>query len=238
TPTGPAAAARTKLNEVTSKAPPSPRSKRRDRTDEATPAKTSTEAPTPSSPTETAAESSTAAPAPAPAPKAASDQHADTTGDQPADSTGEAPAPAAGPGALTLASVSDAFAEELDGVRQKVRVRFKGGRVLSVEGTTVVFGVPTAIHRDRCAEVKDEIEQAFSAHFGQRVTLEVVVDDTAPPPTMDPAKIESKPVREITPDDEVGPVEELADATDQSANGLERLTKAFPGSTVVEPQPE
>ncbi|MGI9597332.1 MAG: hypothetical protein ACR2QK_14310, partial [Acidimicrobiales bacterium] len=140
--------------------------------------------------------------------------------------------------ALTLASVTDAFADQLDDVRQKVRVRFKGGRVLGVEGSNVVFGVPTAIHRDRCAEVKEEIEQAFSNHFGQPVTLEVTVDEAAPAPTMDPAKIESKPAREITADEDVGPVEELIDAEDQSANGLERLTKAFPGSTVVDPQPE
>ena len=140
--------------------------------------------------------------------------------------------------APTLASVEGAFADQLDGVRQKVRVRFKGGRVLGVEGSTVTFGVPTAIHRDRCDEVKAEIEEAFSGHFGQPVTISVVVDGEAPPPTMDPAKIQTKPIEEITPDEEVGPVEDLIDATEESASGLERLTNAFPGSTLVEPQPE
>lgn len=139
--------------------------------------------------------------------------------------------------ALTLASVTSAFDEQLDGVRQKVRVRFKSGRVLAVEGNTITFGVTTPIHKDRCNEVKEEIEGAFSSHFGHPVALEVVVDDDAPSPNMDPAKIETRHTVEITADEDVGPVEELQNATDQSANGLERLTKAFPGSTVVEPDP-
>ena len=141
-------------------------------------------------------------------------------------------------GSLTMAAVTAAFADQLEGVRQKVRVRFKGGQIVGVQGSTVTFGVPQLIHRDRCNEVKGEVEAALGDHFGQPVTIEVVVDDDAPAPTMDPAKIETSPVREITADEDVGPVEDLIDATDQSADGLERLTRAFPGSTVVEPQPE
>jgi chromosomal replication initiation ATPase DnaA len=136
-----------------------------------------------------------------------------------------------------LPSVTSALDDLLATVKQRVRARFGSGRVLAVEGTTITFGTTNAIHRDRCNEVKDEIESAFSNHFGHPVTLEIVVDDDAPSPNMDPAKIETRPTVEITADEDVGPVEELQNATDQSANGLERLTKAFPGSTVVEPDP-
>ncbi len=243
-PTGPAAAARSKLSEVTSKQPPSPRSKRRSDQGSAPAAQPAQDSePTPQQteqqPTEQPAAEEPATERPAaeqpPAAQPAAEQPAATS------APSAEPAPVGKPNlsaALTLAAVVDAFDQQLDGVKQKVRVRFKGGRVLSVEGNTVVFGVPQAIHRDRCIEVKQDIEQAFSNHFGQPVTLDVVVDDNAPTPTMDPARIESKPPREITPDEEVGPVEELADANDQSADGVERLTKAFPGSKVVEPQPE
>ncbi|MGH1490276.1 MAG: DNA polymerase III subunit gamma/tau [Acidimicrobiales bacterium] len=244
-PSGPAAAARNKLSEVAaSKPPPSPRSKRRPGSTEPDPA------PTPSGETQPAAAETQPPAAETPAP-AAETQPAAAAEAPAADQNPAAPPPAAEQAAaapapakpalsaaLTLASVIDAFDDQLDGVKQKVRVRFKGGRVLSVEGSTVVFGVPQAIHRDRCIEVKQDIEDAFTNHFGQTVTLDIVVDDEAPTPTMDPSKIQTKAPRDITPDDEVGPVEDLVDANDQSADGLERLTKAFPGSTVVDPPPE
>ncbi|MEM7326817.1 MAG: hypothetical protein AAF531_27280, partial [Actinomycetota bacterium] len=176
-------------------------------------------------------------PAPAAADPTGRPDHGSTDAppaDDPQGQTGGRPALSS---ALTLASVTAAFDQQLDGVRQKVRVRFRSGRLLGVEGTTITFGATNPIHRDRCNEVKAEVEGAFSDHFGHPVVLDIVVDDAAPSPTMDPAKIESRPVTEITADEDVGPVEELRDATDQSANGLERLTKAFPGSTVVEPNP-
>ncbi len=259
-PTGPAAAARSKLSEIASKAPPSPRSKRRGGQDQPAPGDTSS----PSAPAGDAAPTPQDAPAPQAAPPAADNPAQETSGQEaPSQETADVPAaptqdpppepaaPAAAPQgpaaassppvlseALTLASVSGAFADQLDGVRQKVRARFRGGRVLSVEGSTVMFGVPNTIHRDRCEEFKSEIESVLSTHFGQAVSLSITVDDDAPAPTMDPAKIETKPVADITPDEEVGPVEDLIDATEESASGLERLTKAFPGSTLVEPQPE
>ena len=139
--------------------------------------------------------------------------------------------------ALTLASVNDAFQSQLDAVSQKVRVRFKGGKVMGVEGATIIFGVPNPIHRDRCDDVKAEVEQAFSAHFGQPVSLDVRVDGDAAAPTMDPAPTPG-PRTDLTDDEDVGPVEDLVDATEESTNGIDRLTKAFPGSTVVEQHPE
>ena len=251
-PSGPAAAARERLSEVTAKAPPSPRTKRRGQDRPSADSGEPPAAAPPSDPTPTAPAAQapsapvTAEPPPQaqqPAPvEAAPATQAPQAQEQPPAAEHNAAPPADGErpvlsSALTLASVTSAFEEQLGAVRQKVRARFKSGRVLAVEGSTITFGVSNQIHMDRCNEVKDEIEGAFSSHFGHPVTLDVVVDDAAPSPNMDPAKIETRPTAEITADEDVGPVEELQDATDQSANGLERLTKAFPGSTVVEPDP-
>ena len=55
----------------------------------------------------------------------------------------------------------------------------------------------------------------------------------------DPAWVEAARADRPSDDEaDIGPVEELVDAPDQSSNGVERLTRAFPGSKVVEPQPE
>ncbi len=267
--TGPAAAARTRLAEVTAKAPPSPRTKRTagdqpTPTDDATTADASA-----GEPITPAAEQAPGEPAPAASPTAVETPAPDTTSDtstpdtaggeqrsgatataddttadaasvavdDPAPDTDDAGRPALS-SALTLPAVTSAFAGCLDDVSQKTRVRFKGGRLLDVEGSTVIFGVPNDIHRNRCLDLKGEVEQALGQHFGQTVTVDIIVDGDAPAPTMDPARIETPKGPAADADEDIGPVEELADATDQSANGVERLTKAFPGSKVVDAPPD
>ncbi len=149
-----------------------------------------------------------------------------------------APPPAASNGApISIQAAGEAFSSQSEHFPQKARARFRGGRVLGVEGGTIRFGVPNAIHRDRCDEVKGDIEQVFSGHFGQPVTVVVEVDDDSAVP-VDPAKIERKaaPVADQSPED-IGPISELRDAGDQSNDGVDRLTKAFPGSKVIDNPP-
>ncbi len=207
---GPASEARTKLEETTTKAPPSPRTRRQ--------GSPRTTRPAPDEP-------SVPRPQPEPTPEPAPAAETQPTETKPALRS-----------ELTEAAVRDAFNTRLEHLSQKVRVRFKGGQVDSVEGSTVNFAVPNAIHRDRCADVGHEVEAALSDHFGQAVTLQIVVDSNASAPAPDPAR--AAPAATKTPtgdaDEDIGPVEDLADATEQSANGIDRLTEAFPGSTVVE----
>lgn len=222
---GPAAAARSKLREVTAKPPPSPRSKQTTPSD--APSEASMGTPTSNEQPANAELATSSAPPTGPNP----DQETSP------EEASASPSPALGQ-ALTLDGVIDVFDNGLDSVSQRARVRYKGGRVINVAGSTVVFGVPNEIHQKRCVELRDEVEKLLSSHFGT-VSLEVVVDDSpsSPPPPSDPAKIEKvKPPPEA--DEDVGPVEELADATDQSASGIDRLTDAFPGAKLVEPPPE
>jgi DNA polymerase-3 subunit gamma/tau len=136
--------------------------------------------------------------------------------------------------ALTQSSVEAAYKTVLDTVSQKTRVRFNSTAVLAVEGSTVTVGVPNAHYVDRCADRKDEVEQALSSHFGQAVTVSIVVDTQNPPPTLDVAKVEPKARPAADADEDIGPIDELVDATDQDADDIDRLTKAFPGSKVIE----
>ncbi len=153
-------------------------------------------------------------------------------------SPSETPSPAPDR-AITTGEMTRAFEAQLDEVSQRARVRFQVGTVSAVNDSTVLIAVPNAHYVGRCHDVKGEIEQALSRHFNRPLTVEVIVDDAGPPKSIDPAKMESsrpKPTDDSM--DDVGPVEELVDATDQSTDGVERLTKAFPGSKVVEPRPE
>ncbi len=243
TPSGPAAAARNRLAEATAKAPPSPRANRAAAaTDAATPTaddhgdatgtangKDASTGAGPANGSNEAGESD--APAPATPTADAEPDPADPA--QPGDDGAATGRPALS-SALTQAAVESALPACLEEVSQKTRVRFRGGRILGVEGATVIFGVPNEIHRSRCVDQKGEVERTLGQHFGQAVTVEIRVDGDAPAPTMDPAKIEPAQRPAADADEDIGPVEELADATDQSATGVDRLTKAFPGSTVIE----
>jgi len=208
---GPAAAARNRLAEVSSAKPPrSPRTKRAPQA--ATP--TPTEAPVESQ-AEPAVEQTLT-------PEAAA---------SPVD-----PDPGR---AITAGEMTQAFENQLDDVSQRARVRFQVGAVAAVDGSTVTVAVPNSHYVSRCQEVKSEVEQALSRHFNQPLTVNVIVDSSAPTESMDPAKLES-PRHRPTDDsiDDVGPVEDLVNANDQSSDGVDRLTKAFPGSKIIEPNPE
>ena len=139
---------------------------------------------------------------------------------------------------LTLASATEAVASRLEGVSQKARVRFKGGQVSRVDGSTIFFAVPNQMHCDRCQDVKGDIEAVLTEHFGSPITVEVVVDGEALGSTiMDPAKLDRSATRpKAETPDEIGPVSELDDADNVASTGVDRLTKAFPGSKVIEHQ--
>ena len=128
----------------------------------------------------------------------------------------------------------------LDGLEQRVRTRFgSGGRFLTVDGNTAVFGVKNAPYQSRVEEVKGEVERAIQTKLGAAMKIDVVVDDNPSPPPgtrSQPASPAPTPTSDpVTEIDDVGDVSELADAGDIAASSVDRITQAFPGATVVPP---
>ncbi len=183
--------------------------------------------PPPSSPQRSAPAAPPAPPRPAPAPAAAPTEVAQST-------------PLAEGGTVTLEQLTAAFdGGLLDDLEQKVRTRFRsGGRFLDLNGDIAIFGVNNSHYQPRVEEVKADVERAIQTMFGASVRIEVVVDgDPTPPPgsrstAADPPSTPADPDAEVA---EVGDVAELADASDIAASGVERITQAFPGATVVPP---
>ena len=139
----------------------------------------------------------------------------------------------AGPGtAIDLAAIEAAWSSTvLQGLPNRARARYKPGRFLGLDGGAARFGLPNPIHRDRCAELQAEVEAALTAVLGQPVTLRLEVDATHP----DTGGNGTANARSGTSneDDDIGDVRELADARDVASSGIERLTRAFPGSEVI-----
>jgi DNA polymerase-3 subunit gamma/tau len=107
------------------------------------------------------------------------------------------------------------------------KARFAGGRFVAVEDGAAVFGLPNAVHRDRCEECRTDVEAALAAHFGRPVPLRLVVDTG---PVAPPADSSSH-----LPEDD-GPVDvhDLVDAPAETVTGVDRLTQAFPGAQLIE----
>jgi DNA polymerase III subunit gamma/tau len=66
-------------------------------------------------------------------------------------------------------------------LRPKAKALFQAGRFVGVDGDRAVFGLPNETHRNRCEEVRGEIEAALSEQFGRPVGVDLVVDPGAEP---------------------------------------------------------
>jgi hypothetical protein len=122
--------------------------------------------------------------------------------------------------ALSPAELQDAFAEAK--VKALTKALFAAGRFVSDSDGATVLALPNAPHRDRCEPLRAEVEAALADVLGQPVTLQLVVQETP-----------KRPPRP-TADETVDPAE-LVDAPPGQDDGpVARLTRAFPGSELVE----
>jgi DNA polymerase III subunit gamma/tau len=139
--------------------------------------------------------------------------------------TPKAAAPAAGD-LPTRDELTKAWGDTvLASLPRKAQARFAAGRFVAVEDGAAVFALPNGIHRDRCEEVRAEVEQALAQHLGKPVPLRLTVDatDTVAP--------------EAPPAEEDVRIEELRDAEDPAVTSPEdRLKAMFPGTEEVDPQ--
>ncbi|MGY6499772.1 MAG: DNA polymerase III subunit gamma/tau [Acidimicrobiales bacterium] len=181
-----------------------------------------------------------AAPAPEPAPAAApaaAPEPSASPEPEPAPAPRPAPAPAGG-GAPDVDQLAARWPQVLGALSNRARARYGAGRFVSRDGAPA-FALPNPIHRDRCDELRPEVEAALAAEFGMPITLHLVVDDgsagadpSAPPP--EPGR---RPVPPSDPADEahdVGDLADLVDADVASTSSVERITELFPGAEVVE----
>jgi DNA polymerase-3 subunit gamma/tau len=163
------------------------------------------------------------------------DQHAD--------------APADLPGVDELAAaMAEGVLGQLRGVAKAI---YSTGRFVGVEAGAAVFALANAPTRDRAERVRADVEAALAARFGRPIRLRLVdeqsVTTTAPAdgsgaarPADGPARHSADEPASTDADDdeeEIVDVSELVEATDVVTTGVDRLTEAFPGATLVEEEP-
>ncbi len=139
-------------------------------------------------------------------------------------------------------------------LRPKAKALFQAGRFVGVDGERAVFGLPNETHRNRCEDVRSEIEVALSEQFGRPVGLDLVVDPGAEPvgarpslPADDPGPAAGAVVPTPAPPAPAAPPVDYSDAEDPSVfdeselgevaqvdNSAEaRVLQAFPGAEEV-----
>ena len=121
----------------------------------------------------------------------------------------------------------------------KVRSRFTAGRFLDHADGTARFALPNPVHRDRCEDVRSEVDSALAASFGGPVPLVLVVDDAEPETDIfssAPANQATDPSDQIEEDEEVVDVDALVDADDNAAalTAVDRVLATFEGSELLD----
>ena len=128
----------------------------------------------------------------------------------------------------------DSWGEELlPKLSKKARARFSAGKPVSVDENGVTISLPNEPHLRRCSELLGEVEASIKNTFGVVVPVLLSVDaspvSSASPP--DPAK-PPKPIK----NDEDLDLSDLVEADSNSGSAVERLSQAFPGAEIVEPE--
>lgn len=121
----------------------------------------------------------------------------------------------------------------LDRLPQRARSRYRMGRFLAVENGRAIYALPNAIHRDRCEEVRNEVELVLREHFGQRVPLQLTVEgnDDSTISTEREATATSTNADAEAREDELIELDETTPAVPVAVGGPEeRLMRAFPGA--------
>ena len=149
-----------------------------------------------------------------------------------AESEVASPAPTAGSGPMPDRDLlTQAWGDLiLASLPMPAKSRLRTGRFISVEGETAVFALPNQPHVAAAEPVKSHAEDALSAHFGTKVRLRLVVDDSTAPAASAP------PTRRSTPPAE-HEIEEVAieDTVAEAPTSPEDVIRsAFPGAEEVE----
>jgi len=148
----------------------------------------------------------------------------------------------AGKVAPTSAEIEAAWSSSIQpSLSSRARVRFQVGHFTDGDIGVVSYVVPNAQYRDRCLELSQDVADVISAHFGAKVTIDVVLGgaDSNDSFADGPATSSAGGVGGTTSEDSISAVDtdDLTDATDAGVTGAQRLRlqAAFPGASIVEP---
>lgn len=135
----------------------------------------------------------------------------------------------------------------LDTLERKAKVLLLAGRFVAFADGVAEYGLPNAMHLQRCAEYEAALSSAVSTRFGAQVACHFVVDQTPAFGVVDDrsdsgddagyspgGRAATQAVADDFEDEASIDIAELVDATDASGSStLDTLVKVFPGAEIV-----
>ncbi len=124
---------------------------------------------------------------------------------------------------LSIGEVSDVWQHKvLPVLTAKARARFQVAKVIDVSDGRVRMELPNEIHRERCEQLKGDIEKALSEMLETSVETELIASEEKAPESND--QIQS------TTEEEVVDPAEFRVAGDGGPSSVDRVLEAFPGA--------
>ena len=139
----------------------------------------------------------------------------------------------------TLAELNGLWQALLESMSGKVRSRFSAGHFMETSPDSLIFGLPNPVHRDRCEEIRAEVDQALAARFGRPMPLSLVVDMIEEEPDFFAAAPSGgagviEDLQDTAHEEATVDVHDLVDATDDVASAEDRVMATFENSTLLE----
>ena len=132
-------------------------------------------------------------------------------------------------GVVTCEELVAAWAEDLlELLGRKARARFSAARFVSVEDGTAVMALPNEPHMRRCEDMRPELEKVLADKLGRTIPVKLVVGGDVPTPAVSDATAFSTAEESID-------MEGLVDADISEGSAVDKLTQAFPGASLVDP---
>ena len=132
-------------------------------------------------------------------------------------------------GVVTCEELVAAWADDLlELLGRKARARFSAARFVSVEDGTAVMALPNEPHMRRCEDMRPELEKVLADKFGRTIPVKLVVGGDVPTPAVSDATAFSTAEESID-------MEGLVDADISEGSAVDKLTQAFPGASLVDP---
>lgn len=139
----------------------------------------------------------------------------------------------------SLAELLSLWQPMLESMSGRVRSRFSAGHWVETTADCVNFGLPNPVHRERCEEIRAEVDDALGAQFGRPIPLALVVDmveeepDFFSAPPSGGAGATSDQDDEALEEDTID-VHGLVDATGDVPSAQDRVMTTFENSILLE----
>lgn len=150
----------------------------------------------------------------------------------------QAPEPVSDVGAgsdLSFSLVAEKWPDALARLAPRARARFQAAKFVRIDGAAAVFELPNEVHRERCEQLRAEVEGTLAEVTGQPVPLQLVAaqDGEADRGPGSGSQMSGTGLGASEGDDLID-LDQLQDAPPDGRSTVERITDAFPGSTVLD----